>query len=69
MRIEREKFFVLTARLAGFWPNAGCVIRPGGGTAVPGETVVDEVAPAGRGIGGRADIDRRGKIGARSPGE
>ncbi|WAS97118.1 hypothetical protein [Nannocystis punicea] len=30
MQIQREKFFALTASLAGFWPNAGCMIDLGG---------------------------------------
>ncbi|WP_096326349.1 hypothetical protein [Nannocystis exedens] len=38
MQIQREKFFALTATLAGFWPNAGCVINLGGGTATDGST-------------------------------
>jgi hypothetical protein len=38
MQIQREKFFALTATLAGFWPNAGCVINVGGGTASAGTT-------------------------------
>jgi hypothetical protein len=36
VQIHREKFFALTATLAGFWPNAACVINLGGGTATLG---------------------------------
>ncbi|MDC0666838.1 hypothetical protein [Nannocystis radixulma] len=38
LQIQREKFFALTASLAGFWPNAACTINLGGGTANTGES-------------------------------
>lgn len=29
MEIERDKFFALTATMAGFWPNAACAFTFG----------------------------------------